>query len=63
MQLFDAHTGGKLEKDPIGKVAVGCCMSPNILSFLDEGDRKEMTNDNLDIKQHVVGRCTKKRKQ
>ena len=63
MQVFDAHTGGELEEDPEGKKEVGGCLPPNLLSFLDEEDRKDLTGDKMDIEQEVVCKSAKKRKE
>ena len=47
MQVFDDHTGGELEEGLEGKKEVGGCISPNLLSFLNEEDKKDMTGDKM----------------
>ena len=60
IQVFDAPTGEELEEGPVEKVDVSGGVPPSIVSILDEGNRKEMMNNKLDIAQYVAGRGVKK---
>ena len=44
MSIFDTHTGGELEENPLGKIEVGGCLPASLLSVLEKEDRLDMAS-------------------